>query len=571
MSDEQNPAFLTSIRSHFVDLPRKIKEMFETDECDQCCGEDQFRFITSMVCHQLPFQDTSDQLAESDMIVSLVAHMLWDVVGNIDTCDQSVLRQEYIEYVEGYISEDVNEETDFSFITSFVSHCLPFMDISTQPIFSELLSSMASHRAGETREHQNEEDNIISPKQQIIKDELVSAHMTPISSSPESRYSTDSSSLDRKEIELWARASDMSTDGSLSDKGVFDSESSSSSSKRNFEKTQMKMYRNQCRNRVAAVDQIKSKHDSDKQSSNGSGNTPESLKSLEPILSYPNRHLLSNFSDIQLDRNFSGSSGSSAGVGETPGISLSPHSDNGYRMSGSSPSEDGYNGSKEQSASPTVRIDFSQSDISDTWLVEEKDLIITEMEEDEYDELEFEARELSIVLEETEETEESSDDTNTEMEQVVTATCTFGVDTPIRIQTVVETEKVDGGKETKNIVSEAEMGKLIKKKKKFDKATKPDTKHVTFVDEAPTIINFDSDSQESQEDVKIAPQLNVDKASTSQEKKPSTEDVKNVSPCKKCKKPQTPRVRFNVQVGSTQPKERKSLFDVVVGWFGKFM
>ena len=85
--------------------------------------------------------------------------------------------------------------------------------------------------------------------------------MTPISSSPESRYSTDSSSLDRKEIELWARASDMSTDGSLSDKGVFDSESSSSSSKRNFEKTQMKMYRNQCRNRVAAVDQIKSKHD----------------------------------------------------------------------------------------------------------------------------------------------------------------------------------------------------------------------------------------------------------------------------------------------------------------------
>merc|ERR1712106_1231985 len=67
------------------------------------------------------------------------------------------------------------------------------------------------------------------------------------------------------------------------------------------------------------VDQRKSRTASD--------STPGSLKSLEPLPPYPFRHLLSNFSERQLDTDFcppSDCSVTTNGYDDTPGDSLSP-------------------------------------------------------------------------------------------------------------------------------------------------------------------------------------------------------------------------------------------------------
>merc|ERR1719461_193807 len=138
--------------------------------------------------------------------------------------------------------------------------------------------------------------------------------------------------------------------------------------------------------------------------------TPESMKSLEPIPNFPARHLLSNFSDKQLDAHFS-SSPSECSTRETSDSteeSLSPViDDSDYYQS-----DNGYFGSKETSASPVggnggVIIE----DIYEGLVFDEVNGDLKEVRDDISEVEIFEPRELSIVLEETEESE--AEDTET--------------------------------------------------------------------------------------------------------------------------------------------------------------
>ena len=57
------------------------------------------------------------------------------------------LRQEYMDYVENYISDDTSEP-HHNFLTSFLTHCLPFLDARTDPALVHLVSSLVSHTTG---------------------------------------------------------------------------------------------------------------------------------------------------------------------------------------------------------------------------------------------------------------------------------------------------------------------------------------------------------------------------------------------------------------------------------------
>ena len=187
---------------------------------------------------------------------------------------------------------------------------------------------------------------------------------------------------------------------------------------------------------------------------------------------------------------------------------------------------------------------------------------------------------MSIVLEETEESETEDTDYQ-DIEQVITATCTIGVDTFVRIQTVVETADIRdkeedatnkiSGFENENVTEQYEN--LAEKGTKDQSFTmKPDKKHVTFVNEPPTIINYGNDSQGSPEEkVEILIKSTSENLLSEEEKQSPALDTQNFSPCRKCKKKQQHSVRFHVQVGQDTPKERKSLFDTVFGWFAKYM
>ena len=527
-AEEQDGRFLASLHSHIADYPLEVQDSLDKDDSEQCSEDNQFRFITSMVSHQVPFMESVDHYNQSELILSMVAHMFYKIIGKPQSDDQNKLREEYIEYIEEYVNDDLNEDDQFCFLTSFVSHCLPFMDHDTQPIFSELLTSMTSHRPG---------PGTVSP---------APGSVSPCTLSSASRYTTDSSSLARNEIQEWARDSD----GYLSASSAMDIDTQSS-----------EIESKSCSDSSPAF--LTNIFKDQRESWTGSDSTPESMKSLESVPTYPVRHLLSNFTEKQLDIDFcapSERSLSSPGYDNTPGDSLSPLTDFRSSRSGSLLSENGYYGSKEQSASPTYIVEPSESEVSDTWVLEDRDITITEVDSESF---EFEPRELSIVHEETEDSDtEETEETDT-IEEVVTATCTIGIDTPIKIETLVEKSM----KESK--IKESQKNEDIKNITK-DVETLKEKKHVSFVNEAPAIINADSDNLESEMEEVVEPSETAKIPDTNTKGK-SSQQTKTSRNIENPKKPQY-RVRFQMQVGSDEgPKEKKSLFNIVLGWFGKYI
>jgi len=528
-AEEQDGRFLPSLHSHVAHYPPEVLGLLDKDgwdDCDQCSEDDKFRFITSMVSHQVPFMESVDHYNQSELIMSMVAHMFYKIIGKPQSEDQNKLREEYIEYIEEYVNEDLNEDDQFCFLTSFVSHCLPFMDCETQPIFSELLTSMTSHRCG---------PGTVS---------TTPCSLSPCSVSSSSRYSTDSSSLARAEIQDWANDSD----GYLSARSAMETQSSEKESKSCPDSSP-----------VFLTNILKDQ----RESWTGSDSTPESMKSLEPVPTYPVRHLLSNFTEKQLDIDFCEPLECSLCIpsyDNTPGDSLSPLTDFRSSRSGSLLSENGYYGSKEQSASPTYIVEPSESEVSDTWVLEDRDITITEVDSESF---EFEPRHLSIVHEETEYSDsEETEETDT-IEEVVTATCTIGIDTPIKIETLVERSMKD------KKIKECQENEDVQEMRK-DVATLKEKKHVSFVNGEPAIINADSDNLESEIEEVVEPSEAV-KIQDPKTEYISSQEAKTSRNMDNPKKAQY-RVRFQMKVGSDEgPKEKKSLFNIVLGWFGKYI
>ena len=52
-------------------------------------------------------------------------------------------------YVENYLYNDT-PEPQHNFLTSFLAHCLPFLDSETDPALVHLVSSLVSHTTGLT-------------------------------------------------------------------------------------------------------------------------------------------------------------------------------------------------------------------------------------------------------------------------------------------------------------------------------------------------------------------------------------------------------------------------------------
>ena len=142
----------------------------------------------------------------------------------------------------------------------------------------------------------------------------------------------------------------------------------------------------------------------------------------------------------------------------------------------------------------------------------------------------FERRDLSVVYEEMEEMEESEDDLWSEEEQVLTGVCTIDADKGIKIQTILQQAKKEA------------------------QPPPPPTKRVTFSEEFPVIIN--NSENITQTPIK-GDQLNG-----------NPEEIK----CRKCKTKQKFNVRMSLLLSPTdQEKEKKSVFDFIVGWFRKFI
>ena len=75
------------------------------------------------------------------------------------------LRQEYMDYVENYIYNDT-PGPQHNFLTSFLTHCLPFLDSETDPALVHLVSSLVSHTTGFTDLQTGAEsvENVTSPR-----------------------------------------------------------------------------------------------------------------------------------------------------------------------------------------------------------------------------------------------------------------------------------------------------------------------------------------------------------------------------------------------------------------------
>ena len=133
-------------------------------------------------------------------------------------------------------------------------------------------------------------------------------------------------------------------------------------------------------------------------------------------------------------------------------------------------------------------------------------------------------------MEEMEEMEESEDDLWSEEEQVLTGVCTIDADKGIKIQTILQQAKKEA------------------------QPPPPPTKRVTFSEEFPVIIN--NSENITQTPIK-GDQLNG-----------NPEEIK----CRKCKTKQKFNVRLSLLLSPTdQEKEKKSVFDFIVGWFRKFI
>ena len=119
--------------------------------------------------------------------------------------------------------------------------------------------------------------------------------------------------------------------------------------------------------------------------------------------------------------------------------------------------------------------------------------------------------------------------------------CTIGVETGIQIETVVNSVKKS----------------KVKKK-------------VTFSKDSPTIIDIDT-PEEVKTDV-TAKEIIVNGTSKDNISQAGNEtDNPATVSCKKCKQKKQLNVRMSVILGCDKTKEKKSIFDVVVGWFGKFL
>ena len=200
---------------------RSLSQLLDPLLCDSCACQpvaeaDSTRFSVSMVAHQLPAPDCPADWDPSD-VASLVAHMVTRLLG-----DEAQLRQNYLNYVENFIQHDSphrphqpQAEQDHSFISSFLSHCLPLLSPDSDPGLCHLITSLAAHLARPETERN-------SGRQRSSEEEM-----------------------EEEEVE-----------------------------------------------------------------EEGNIETPESLRSLETVNYFPSKHLLSNYSEGQLDRNFSLSSSS---------------------------------------------------------------------------------------------------------------------------------------------------------------------------------------------------------------------------------------------------------------------
>ena len=122
----------------------------------------------------------------------------------------------------------------------------------------------------------------------------------------------------------------------------------------------------------------------------------------------------------------------------------------------------------------------------------------------------------------------------------MTGVCTIGVETGIQIETVVKSVKKS----------------KVKKK-------------VTFSKDSPTIIDIDTPEEVKTDETAKEIIVNDTNKETSQDGN-ETDNTATVS-CKKCKQKKQLNVRMSLILGCDKTKEKKSIFDVVVGWFGKFL
>ena len=81
-----DPCVRASAVSPCMDLPLwRIEDLCDPEICDSCSCDitGDTRFLTSMVTHQLPVPDTSEE-NEDLLLASLVAHMVCKLIGDED-------------------------------------------------------------------------------------------------------------------------------------------------------------------------------------------------------------------------------------------------------------------------------------------------------------------------------------------------------------------------------------------------------------------------------------------------------------------------------------------------------
>ena len=95
-------------------------------------------------------------------------------------------------------------------------------------------------------------------------------------------------------------------------------------------------------------------------------------------------------------------------------------------------------------------------------------------------------------------------------------------------------------------------------------------KKVTFSKDSPTIIDIDTPEEVKTDETAKDIIVNGTNKETSSQDGNQTDNPATVS-CKKCKQKKRLNVRMSLILGCDKTKEKKSIFDVVVGWFGKFL
>ena len=91
-------------------------------------------------------------------------------------------------------------------------------------------------------------------------------------------------------------------------------------------------------------------------------------------------------------------------------------------------------------------------------------------------------------------------------------------------------------------------------------------KAVTFSQDPATIIN-DADSPEPEP---LANDSDVVNGKSTVNKNSAAEEETTIN-CRKCKQNKKINIRMSLFLGSNKDKEKKSIFDVVLGWFEKLL